>query len=89
MIIVATPGFVSHDWWQKFDHIRLYDFPDSVGACAAGKAGPEFGHPMRPIGLLQQGVVALSAQDVAIRAARRKPCMSDGIPVITFDPISR
>src|SRR5512137_2482190 len=40
LIILATPGFFSHDEWQKFDHIRLHGFQDFARAYGEIKAGP-------------------------------------------------
>jgi hypothetical protein len=65
-IILATPGFFSHDEWQKFDHIRIHGFWDFVRAYGAIRAGPEFGYPMRPIGFLQQGVASLWMQSAPL-----------------------
>jgi hypothetical protein len=59
LIILATPGFFSHDEWQKFDHIRLHGFGNFALAYGEIKAGPYFGYPMRPLGFLQQGVASL------------------------------
>ena len=32
VIILATPGFFSHDEWQRFDQIRSYGFLDFARA---------------------------------------------------------
>jgi hypothetical protein len=58
-VILATPGFYSHDEWQKFDHIQLHGFWDFARAYGSIRTGSEFGYPVRPIGFLQQGIAAL------------------------------
>ncbi len=65
-IVLATPGFHSHDEWQKFDHIRLHGFADFARAYGIPRPGPEFGYPVRPIGFLQQGIGALWMQSAPL-----------------------
>jgi hypothetical protein len=61
-IVLANPGFYSHDEWEKFDHVRLHGFQDFARAYGEIKPGPEFGYPMRPIGFIQQGIASLWMQ---------------------------
>jgi hypothetical protein len=65
-VILATPGFYSHDEWQKFDHIRLHGFGNFARAYGIPQQGPEFGYPVRPIGFLQQGIAALWMQSAPL-----------------------
>jgi hypothetical protein len=65
-VILATPGFYSHDEWQKFDHIRLHGFSAFARAYGIPQPGPEFGYPVRPIGFVQQGFAALWMQSAPL-----------------------
>ncbi|MDB5377928.1 MAG: hypothetical protein JWR00_2374 [Rubritepida sp.] len=58
-LVLANPGFFSHDEWERLDHIRRAGLWDFLGAYSIPHAGPEFGHPVRPIGFVQQGFSAL------------------------------
>ena len=68
VIILATPGFFSHDEWQRFDEMRSYGFLDYARMRGEIKAGPEFGYPMRPIGFLQQGVASMWMESAPLLA---------------------
>jgi len=58
-LVLANPGFFSHDEWERLDHIRRHGLWDFLRAYSIPHAGPEFGHPVRPIGFVQQGLSAL------------------------------
>jgi len=58
-LVLANPGFFSHDEWERLDHIRRHGLWDFLRAYSIPHAGPEFGHPVRPIGFVQQGMSAL------------------------------
>lgn len=58
-LVVATPGFYSHDEWQKADVVESVGFAGYARQYGAVRAGPDFGYPVRPIGFLEQGVAAL------------------------------
>lgn len=58
-LVLANPGFFSHDEWERLDHIRARGLWDFLRAYSIPHAGPEFGHPVRPIGFVQQGLSAL------------------------------
>jgi hypothetical protein len=57
--ILSTPGFYSHDEWQKVDNIEALGFATYARLYGAVHAGPDFGFPVRPIGFLEQGLAAL------------------------------
>ncbi|MEP6943439.1 MAG: hypothetical protein ABI981_10915, partial [Betaproteobacteria bacterium] len=57
-IVIAAPGFYSNDEWQKFDHVDARGWLDFTVAYTTLRPGPEFGYPLRPLGFLQQGLVA-------------------------------
>jgi hypothetical protein len=57
--ILSTPGFYSHDEWQKLDNIEAFGFATYARLYGALHAGPDFGFPVRPIGFLEQGLAAL------------------------------
>ena len=52
--ILANPGFYSHDEWEKFDQLRASGFWGAARGYLLPHAGTDFGHPVRPIGFLQQ-----------------------------------
>lgn len=58
-LVLANPGFLSHDDWERLDHIRRHGLWDFLRAYGVPHAGPEFGHPVRPIGFIQQGLSSL------------------------------
>lgn len=58
-LVLANPGFFSHDEWERLDHIRRAGLWDFLRVFGILHAGPEFGHPVRPIGFVQQGLSAL------------------------------
>lgn len=55
LLVVANPGYFSHDEWQKADFVRDHGLRAFAQAYGKVVAGPEFGYPVRPIGFLQQG----------------------------------
>lgn len=54
--VIGNPGFLSHDEWEKFDHVERYGLAHFAAAYGRVIAGPEFGFPVRPLGFLQQAV---------------------------------
>ncbi|MFL1462080.1 hypothetical protein ACI6QG_07750 [Roseococcus sp. DSY-14] len=58
-LLLLNPGFFSHDEWERLDHIRRAGWWDYARRYAEVHPGPDFGHPVRPIGFLQQGLWAL------------------------------
>src|SRR5437899_4824608 len=62
IVILVAPGFFSGDEWQKFDAVQSHGFWHFAHGYGALSVGQEFGHPVRPIGFLQQGVAALWMQ---------------------------
>jgi hypothetical protein len=78
LLVVANPGFFSHDEWQRADFVQANPLSEYARQYGALKAGPDFSFPVRPIGFLQQGVstlwmseapVVAHALDVALHAA--------------------
>ncbi|MEO8345958.1 MAG: hypothetical protein ABI607_09705 [Betaproteobacteria bacterium] len=61
-LTLASPGFYSHDEWQKFDLVKSIGFWHFAADYGTPQVGPDFGFPMRPIGFLQQGVASLWMQ---------------------------
>jgi hypothetical protein len=57
--ILLSPGFYSHDEWQKFDEVETLGYWQFARLYGAIRVGPHFGFPVRPIGFLQQGLAAL------------------------------
>jgi len=54
-LIIAAPGFFSHDEWQRFDDVTTHGLRDYAQRFTSLKAGHDFGTPYRPIGFLEQG----------------------------------
>jgi hypothetical protein len=59
LLIIANPGFFSHDEWDKADYITRYGFAKYVSDYVSLPVTVEFGHPVRPISFFIQGVAAL------------------------------
>lgn len=74
-LVLANPGFYSHDEWQKVDAIHTYGFIAYVRAYGRFIAGPEFGFPVRPLGFIQQGISALFMRDA--------PVIVHGLDIVT------
>lgn len=72
LLVIANPGFFSHDEWQRLDEIEAYGLVDYLTRYGAVYAGPDFGFPVRPIGFIQQGLSAL-----AMRTAPLLPHLLD------------
>lgn len=56
VLVLANPGFYSHDEWQRADFVRDHGMSQYVQAFGKVIAGPNFGHPVRPIGFVQQAL---------------------------------
>jgi hypothetical protein len=57
-LVLATPGFFSHDEWQKADIVEALGLEGYARQYGALRVGPDFGFPVRPLGFLEQGVAA-------------------------------
>ena len=57
--IIASPGFFSHDEWQRFDFVSEHGLWRYVQVFGRLHSGPEFGHPIRPLGFIQEGISTL------------------------------
>ena len=57
--IIANPGYFSHDEWDRVDYLERFGLRGYMALFVPVQAGPEFGHPVRPIGFIQQGLSAL------------------------------
>jgi hypothetical protein len=68
LLIIANPGFYSHDEWQKVDSLDSYNFSAYVLDYGRLRAGPQFGFPVRPLGFIQQGISALFMRDAPVIA---------------------
>ncbi len=55
-LVLANPGYFSHDEWQKADFVRDHGIKAFAQAYGQVVAGPDFGYPVRPVGFLQQGL---------------------------------
>jgi hypothetical protein len=78
VLVLANPGYFSHDEWQRADEVEAYGLVNYFDLYTKIHAGPNFGFPVRPIGFVQQGISAIWMQstpiiphgiDVALHAA--------------------
>ncbi len=54
-LIIAAPGFFSHDEWQRFDDVAVHGLRDYAWRIIHLHAGYDFGTPFRPVGFLEEG----------------------------------
>lgn len=59
LVIIANPGYFSHDELQKLDHINKSGLADYVNQYVQIRTGDSFGTPVRPISFAVQGILAL------------------------------
>jgi hypothetical protein len=59
LVIVANPGYFSHDELQKLDHINKSGLAAYINQYVQMRAGDSFGTPVRPISFAVQGILAL------------------------------
>lgn len=59
LTLIVNPGFYSHDEWQRYDFITAHGVHAYLAKYWAIREGKTFASPVRPIGLIQQGLLAL------------------------------
>ena len=59
LLIVAAPGFFSHDEWNRCDEVSRYGLARYLHMYFRVCAGPSFAQPIRPIGFLDEGINSL------------------------------
>ena len=59
VLLVANPGYFSHDELQKYDHVIRYGFENYLQAYLPIHQTSAFGAPVRPVSFFIQGVLAL------------------------------
>jgi hypothetical protein len=59
LVLVANPGFYSHDELEKVDHILRYGFADYFKDYVTLKPGEGFAFAVRPVAYFVEGVVSL------------------------------
>ncbi|MDO9148514.1 MAG: hypothetical protein Q7U52_12810 [Hydrogenophaga sp.] len=62
-LVLANPGYFSHDEFQKLDHIQRHGFADYVFRYVRIAQGDAFGTPVRPLAFLIQGILAFAMDD--------------------------
>jgi hypothetical protein len=82
--IIANPGFFSHDEWQKFDHVEQHGYRNFALAYGRVHSGPEFGHPVRPLGFLQQGATSIWMERAPILTHLFDVLLHAAIAVVVF-----
>lgn len=63
LLLVANPGYYSHDELQKLDHVEKYGFLNYMTSYMVLTQGDDFGTPVRPVSFFVQGVLALVMRD--------------------------
>lgn len=58
-LLLANPGYFSHDELQKYDHVLRYGFESYIHAYVKLQQTAAFGSPVRPFSFFVQGVLAL------------------------------
>lgn len=66
LLLVANPGYYSHDELQKLDHVERHGFLHYVSAYVVLTQGEGFGTPVRPISFFVQGLLALVMRDYPV-----------------------
>lgn len=66
LLLVANPGYYSHDELQKLDHVEKYGIQNYISAYVGLSQGDGFGVPVRPIPFLVQGLLALAMRDYPV-----------------------
>jgi hypothetical protein len=59
LILIANPGYFSHDEWQKVDDLIRHGFAGYVQLYGHIEPGTGFGTPVRPVAFIVQGVHSL------------------------------
>ncbi len=59
LVLIANPGFYSHDELEKVDHILRYGFADYFKDYVTLKPGEGFAFAVRPVAYFVEGVVSL------------------------------
>jgi hypothetical protein len=59
LMLIVNPGFYNHDEWQRYDFITTHGVHAYLAKFWVIREGASFATPVRPIGLIQQGLLAL------------------------------
>lgn len=62
VLLIANPGYFSHDELQKLDHLTRYGFAHYVSQYLAIHQTESFGTPVRPFSFFVQGVLAFAME---------------------------
>jgi len=66
VLLVANPGYFSHDELQKYDHVIRYGFENYLEAYLPIHQTSAFGAPVRPVSFFVQGVLALFMENYPV-----------------------
>lgn len=66
LLLVANPGYYSHDELQKLDHVEMHGFMHYMSSYVVLTQGEGFGTPVRPLAFFVQGVLALVMRDYPV-----------------------
>ncbi|WP_153098809.1 hypothetical protein [Paraburkholderia hayleyella] len=56
ILLIANPGYYSHDEWQRFDNYLNNGFFSYIAQSSQIHAGASFGTPVRPVAFALQGI---------------------------------
>lgn len=65
-LLIANPGYYSHDELQKLDHITRYGFGNYFNSYVTISQGDAFDTPVRPFSFLVQGVQAFAMENYPV-----------------------
>lgn len=66
VLLIANPGYFSHDELQKLDHIKELGLRNYLEAYVTLNQGSNFGIPVRPFSFLIQGVLACFMENYTV-----------------------
>jgi hypothetical protein len=66
LLLIANPGYYSHDELQKLDHIEKFGFLHYLSSYVVLVQGDGFGTPVRPFSFIVLGVIALVMRDYPV-----------------------
>lgn len=65
-MLVANPGYFSHDELQKLDHVTRFGLKDYLMQYVTLHQGEDFGTPIRPFSFFVQGILALFMENYPV-----------------------
>lgn len=66
LVLVANPGYYSHDELQRLDYVEVHGFLHYLSAQVVLTQGEGFGVPVRPVAFFIQGLLSLLMRDYPV-----------------------